>query len=229
MALPAPARTALLLGGMGLALAVINQATAPALDPALERASVLAGILAVLLMLAGALWERVVPPSSQRSELQGQEGLVLLDDLPDSLRQELAWGSAMLLTATPAVVVALQQGTQTLLRRGLLVDTPFRLGTICAQALDRQRPISLVDLSLYPGRDEFEPLLADLPAVVVQPVGEDTVLVVGGWSPRCFDRSDLAWIEGWARKLSVLMPPAGRVTDVAAEPENDLRLSPPGR
>jgi hypothetical protein len=221
MALPAPARTALLLGGLGLSLAVINQATAPSLDPALQRASVLAGILSVLLMLAGALWERVLPPASQRTELQGQEGLILDDELPNLLREELAWGSAMLLTATPAAVVALQQGTRTLLRRGLLVDTPFQPGTICAQALERQRPISLVDLSLYPGREEFESLLADLPAVVVQPVGAESVLVVGGWSPRCFDRGDLTWIEGWARKLSVVVVPSGRITDAAAEPEID--------
>lgn len=228
MALPAPARTALLLGGAGLLLAVVNQATAPALDPPLQRASVLAGILAVLLMLAGVLWERVLPPAPQRAALEGEEGIVLAPDLPDPLRDELAWGSAMLLTATPAVVVALQRRGSTLLRRGLLAESPFLPGAICAQALERQRPISLVDLSLYPGREEFEGLLAGLPAVVVQPVGTEAVLVVGGWSPRCFDRGDLTWIEGWARKLSALLSTLPSLRDGGTELENDSPPSHPG-
>lgn len=58
-----------------------------------------------------------------------------------------------------------------------------------------------MDLKLYPGRDEFASLPDGLPAVVVQPLGEEGVLVLGGWSPRCFSRSDLVWIEGWARRL----------------------------
>jgi cysteine desulfurase len=36
---------------------------------------------------------------------------------------------------------------------------------------------------------------------VVQPVGQDAVLVLGGWSPRCFSQADLMWIGGWAEKL----------------------------
>jgi hypothetical protein len=202
MAQPAPARLALTLGIAGLALVVVNQATAPHLDPPLERASVLAGILAVLLMLAGSLWERVVPSPADRADLVGREGLELADNLPPELREELGWGSAMLLTATPAAVVWVQWGERALLRRGLLAPTPFLPGPICAQALRRQKPISLVDLALFPGRDEFSGLLADVPAVVVQPLGSGGLLVVGGWSPRCFGRGDLAWIEGWARKLA---------------------------
>ncbi|MFN9153781.1 MAG: cofactor assembly of complex C subunit B, partial [bacterium] len=64
----------------------------------------------------------------------------------------------------------LPSGSQRLLRRGLLADTEFSLGPLCQHRLVRPKAISLVDFSLYPGRVEFEPLLADLPAVVVQPV-----------------------------------------------------------
>jgi len=27
------------------------------------------------------------------------------------------------------------------------------------------------------------------------------VILLAGWSPRCFSRSDEAWLEGWSRKL----------------------------
>jgi hypothetical protein len=77
MALSAAARSAVLVGVAGLSLTVVNQATAPLLDPPLERASVLAGILAVLLMLGGLLGERVLPAESARVALVGRHGLEL--------------------------------------------------------------------------------------------------------------------------------------------------------
>ena len=205
MAEPLPARIALVSGCLALALTVLNQLSAPAgslLIPAFQRAGVLAGILAVLLMLVGALWSRIEPAAATRATLTGEEGLELANDLPEVLRRELAWGSTMLLTATPAAVVLLQWRGKTLLRRGLLAKTPFQPGPICARSLERQRAISLVKLSLYPGRAEFEDLLPGLPSVLVQPLGPSGLLVLGGWSERCFRRSDLAWVAGWAGRLT---------------------------
>ena len=75
----------------------------------------------------------------------------------------VVWGSTMLLTATPAATLLLQWDGQTLLRRGLLQDIPFRGGAICGRAQQQGKAISLVDLRLYPGRDEFEGLLPGLP------------------------------------------------------------------
>jgi hypothetical protein len=212
MALPAAARIAVSAGGLGLVLTVLNQLTAPVLatgpDPALERAAVLASILAVVLILVGLLWERVQPAEAGRAPLQGREGLELEPLLPQPLARELAWGSTMLLTATPAAVLLLQWGGQTLLRRGLLQESTFSGGAICGRAQQLGKAISLVDLRLYPGRDEFDTLLSDLPAVVVQPLGERGLLLLGGWSARCFSRSDLSWIEGWAARLTDEWGPA---------------------
>lgn len=222
MPYPPAARAAVLLGASGLALSVLNQATAPALEPPLERASVLAGILSVLLMLAGVLWQRVVPEPAQRSPLKGQEGVWLAEGLPAALVEELGWGSTMLLTATPAAVVLVQRGDQCLLRRGLLASTPFHPGAICRQASERGKAISLVDLAPYPGRDEFLPLLEDLPAVVVQPLGDQAWLLVGGWSRRCFSRADLLWIEGWGKRLT-----AGWGAELGVVPAQVLALEPP--
>jgi hypothetical protein len=220
MALSAAARSAVLVGVAALTLAVINQATAPTLDPPLERASVLSGILAVLLMLGGLLGERVVPADAARVELLGREGLELADGLSEALRQELAWGSAMLLKATPAAVVMVWRADHTVLRRGLLAETTFEPGVICGQALQRQRAISLVDLAVYPGKDEFRTLLPELPAVVVQPIGSEGLLLVGGWSPRCFGRGDLLWIEGWAARLAVALAAIPQLSGDGRSPEN---------
>jgi hypothetical protein len=207
MAMPPAARVVLACGLAGLALVVLNQVTATSLDPPLERASVLASSLAVLLLLVALLWQRLEPVAPERVALEGREGLRLAADLDPPLAEELAWGSTMLLTATPAAVVLLHWRGRTLLERGLLGSGDFRPGAICSRSITTGKAISLVDLKLYPGRDEFAALPAGLPAVVVQPLGQDGVLLLGGWSPRCFSRSDLIWIEGWARRITAGLAP----------------------
>ena len=202
MALPAPARIVVGMGVLGLVLTVVNQATAPALEPSLERAAVLAGILSVLPMLVGVLGERVLPLNPERAVLTGREGLELAEGLPPALARELGWGSTLLLTATPAAVVLVQWRGHPVLRRGLLADTTYVPGPIAERARATGRAISLVDLRLYPGRAEFEGLLPGLPSVLVQPIGDRGLLLLGGWSARCFSRADLVWAEGWSRRLS---------------------------
>ncbi|MEA5441040.1 cofactor assembly of complex C subunit B [Cyanobium gracile] len=223
MAMPAAARVVLVCGLTGLGLVVLNQMTAPSLDPSLERASVLGSILSVLLLLVALLWQRVEPVAPERVPLQGREGLHLAPDLDAPLAEELGWGSTMLLTATPAAVVLLHWRGRVLLERGLLGSGAFQPGTICRRCTATGKAISLVDLKLYPGREEFAALPTGLPAVLVQPLGQEGVLVLGGWSPRCFSRSDLIWVDGWARRLtgelarvSAEEAPAGEVSSTAA-------------
>ena len=195
------ARLCLSAGIAGLILCVVNQLTAPDLSPALERAGVLASFLSVGLMLVAILWTRATPIAPERVPLQGEQGLQLDGDLPDSLRQELAWGSQMLLTATPAATVLLHWRGRTLLQRGVLGPGQFTPGPITQRAWSTEKAIGLVNLKLYPGRDEFKALPEGIPALIVQPIGSDGVLLLAGWSPRCFSRSDETWLEGWSLKL----------------------------
>ncbi|MBM5800384.1 MAG: cofactor assembly of complex C subunit B [Cyanobacteria bacterium K_DeepCast_35m_m2_023] len=199
------ARICASVGVLGLLLTVVNQLTSPLTDPALQRSSALAALASVGLMLVGVLWTRAVPLPPERAQLRGDEGLLLLNDLPEELRLELLWGSRQLLKATPAAVVLLWWNDQVVLQRGLLSEGSRQLrfvpGAICRQSQARQRRIVLVDLRHYPGRDEFEPLLEGLPSVLVQPLGQSGLLLLGGWSPRCFSSSDEAWVDGWASKL----------------------------
>jgi hypothetical protein len=120
-------------------------------------------------------------------------------------------------------VVLLHWRGRVLLERGLLGSGAFQPGAICRRCTATGKAISLVDLKLYPGRDEFAALPTGLPAVLVQPLGQEGVLVLGGWSPRCFSRSDLIWVDGWARRLtgelarvSAGEAPAGEVSSTAA-------------
>jgi hypothetical protein len=223
MALPLPARVSLGTGAVGLLLVVVNQLSTPQPEPTLVRASVLASLFAVGLMLVAVLWTRAVPEAAERVDLQGEEGLELAPGLPWRLAEDLGWGSQMLLTASPAAVVLVLWRGRVLLRRGLLGPLPFSPGPICARALERGQAISLVNLALYPGRAEFETLLPDLPAVLIQPIADQGLVLLGGWSPRCFSRSDLLWVKGWAQRLTTEMP-AGAAP--AAGPEAVLEQMP---
>ena len=195
------ARLCLAAGVLGLLLCVLNQLTAPELSPALERAGVLSSLLAVGLMLVAILWTRAVPVAPERVALEGEQGVRLVDGLPQPLAQELGWGSTMLLTATPAASLLVYWRGRTMLRRGVLAEAAFIPGAICARAWSTGKAIGLVNLKLYPGRQEFVGLPEGIPALIVQPIGTEGLILLAGWSPRCFSRSDEAWLEGWSLKL----------------------------
>ena len=216
--MPTSARVVLVVAVALLLLTVLNAGLADAVSPELQRAEVLSGMAAVGLMLVAVLWTRADPSQAKPRDLPGEQGLKLEPSLSASLRDELAWGSHMLLTATPAATVLVHWQAQVLLRRGLLCSTDFSPGPICDRAMERQRMVSLVNTSLFPGRAEFDAVLPGLPAVLVCPLGSNGVVIVGGWSERCFTRSDEQWLEGWATRLRI-----------ALENATDLTLSDPSQ
>ena len=199
--MPAPARLVLGLGLLLLVLGVINAGLASEITPELQRAEVLDALAAVILMLVAVLWTRAEPNSVAATSLEGDQGLEIAEGLLTSQREELAWGSHMLLTATPAATVLVHWKDATILRRGLLGKGGFQPGAISVRSMQRQSSVSLVNTALFPGRAEFDNILEELPSVFVCPLGTDGVVVVGGWAPRCFSRSDERWIEGWCQRL----------------------------
>ena len=214
--MPTPARAVLICALLLLGLTVTNAGLAESVTPELQRAEVLAGMAAVGLMLVAVLWTRANPRSAEKVPLQGEQGLVICDQLNDLQKQELAWGSHMLLTATPAATVLVLWRQQVVLRRGLISQSPFQPGAITMRAMERDQTISLVNTSLFPGRAEFDAMLPSLPAILVCPMGDEGVVVVGGWSPRCFTRSDERWLEGWTQRLRTTLG-AGDVSPVSQD------------
>jgi len=199
--MPGSARLCLFSGLLVLGLAVFNALSADTFPPALQRAEVLAGMAGVGLMLVAVLWTRAVPLSPEAVNLEGEQGLVIAEGLTNELRTELAWGSHQFLTATSAASMLVYWDDTVLVRRGLITDRVFQPGEICRRCMKRQELISLVKTALYPGREEFDPVLPGLPAVMVQPLGKRGWIVLGGWSERCFTRADERWLTGWAERL----------------------------
>ena len=216
--MPAQARIVLVWGLLILVMAVLNTVMTQSVTPELQRAEVLSAVAAVSLLLVAVLWTRADPRSAARQELGGEQGLVLASDLSDAVRDELGWGSHMLLTATAASTVLVYWKGIVLLRRGLISDGDFHPGTICRRVMQKNSSVSLVSTALFPGRGEFDPVLDALPSVLICPLGGDGVVVIGGWSERCFSRSDERWAEGWAVRLRTALQGIHSVADGPVPP-----------
>ena len=195
----------IIFGSFLLILSIINIFTANQVNPTLVRAETISGIASIALLTIGYLWTEIKPKQPTKVNLEGKEGFELCNELTDDQRNELAWGSQQILTATAASTILIYWDNKVILRRGLISDQLFVPGEICNRSIDQNRLISLVNTELFPGKNEFDCVLSNLPAVIVYPLEKRGLTIVGGWSKRSFTNSDEKWITGWSDKLYVLL------------------------
>lgn len=199
-------RLPIVVGGLGAVLLLINRLLTPELTQSQSRGDVVGVILSAVLILTGLIWQQVQPRSPDTVELIGEEGFVLAADLPEAVKTELAWASHLLLTNTVTrSLVVFYQG-KVLLRRGILgTKSEVVPGVILKQVLEKQKPIYLVALKIYPGRLEFDYLPENTQGVICQPIGNQGALILGANAPRSYTKQDENWIAGIADKLAVTL------------------------
>ncbi|MBR8835966.1 MAG: cofactor assembly of complex C subunit B [Stigonema ocellatum SAG 48.90 = DSM 106950] len=199
-------RLPIVVGGLGAVLLLINRLLTPEITQSQARADALGVILSAVLILTGLIWQQVQPRSPDAVELTGEEGFILDPDLPTAVKTELAWASHLLLTNTVTrSLVVFSQG-KVLLRRGILGATSEVIpGPILNRVLEKQQPVYLVDLKVYPGRIEFDYLPLNTQGVICQPLGNQGVLILGANAPRSYTKQDENWIAGIADKLAVTL------------------------
>ena len=191
------------VGGIAGVLLLTNRLLTPQLTESQARSDALGVILSAVLILTGLLWQQVQPRSPEAVELNGEEGFELAPELPDEVKTELAWASHLLLTNTVTRSLVVYYQGKVLLRRGILgVTSDVKPGAILKRVLEKQKPVYLVDLKLYPGRIEFDYLPENTQGIICQPIGDRGVLVLGANAPRSYTKQDENWIEGIADKLA---------------------------
>ena len=195
----------IIFGSFLIVLSIINIATANQINPNLVRAEALSGIASIALITIGYLWTEINPKKPSKAKLKGKEGFEICNLLNEDQRNELAWGSQQILTATAASTILIYWDNKVILRRGLISEKKFKPGDICKKSIDQKRLISLVNTELFPGRQEFDSVLEGLPAVIIYPLSKRGLTIVGGWSKRSFTNSDEKWISGWSDKLYDLL------------------------
>lgn len=190
-------------GGLGGILLLVNRLMTTQLTDSQARSDALGIIEGAVLILVGLLWQQIQPRSPDTVVLIGEEGFELAPDLPDEVKTELAWASHLLLTNTVTRSLVVYYDGKTLLRRGILGKQPqVKPGAIFQRVLDKQKPVYLVNLNLYPGKIEFDYLPENTQGVICQPIGDRGVLILGANAPRNYTKQDEKWIEGIADKLA---------------------------
>ncbi len=196
-------RLPIVVGAIAGILLMVNRLLTPTLTDSQARSDALGVILSALLILTGLLWQQVQPKSPESVTLIGDEGFELAEDLPEAVKTELAWVSHLLLTNTVTKSVVVWWGDRTLLRRGILgPNSTVTPGAILQRVMDKQRPVYLVSLKLYPGRVEFDYLPENTQGVICQPMGDRGALILGANAPRSYTKQDENWIAGLADKLT---------------------------
>ena len=194
----------IVIGSILFSLQLINFVSINQISPEIERAQVLAAISSIIILLIGFLFQSISPLSGEKVALKGENGFIYDQSIPKELLDELAWGSEAILTSTAAATILICNKGKNILKRGIVSKKNFIPKDICLRCLKESKLISLVNTKFYPGSEEFDDFCKDIPSVLVIPVNNKCFILVGGWSTRCFTKSDEKWIINWSRKIQML-------------------------
>jgi len=181
---------------------IANFISIETITPELERAQVLAAIASLIIILIGYLFKQFQPIAGEKAVLKGENKFLFDRNMPDEVIDELAWGSEAILTSTAAAAILIHNDGVNILRRGITSSNDFKPGETCQRSIKDMKLISLANTKFYPGRDEFFNFCADIPSILVVPINSKAFILIGGWSAKCFTKSDEKWINNWSKKIN---------------------------
>ena len=181
---------------------IVNFFSIETITPELERAQVLAAIASLIIILIGFLFKQFEPLAGEKVDLKGENKFLFDKSIPDQVIDELAWGSEAILTSTAAAAILIHNDGVNILTRGITSSNEFKPGETCLRSIKDMKLISLANTKFYPGRDEFLDFCADIPSILVVPINSKAFILIGGWSAKCFTKSDEKWINNWSKKIN---------------------------
>ena len=195
-------RTLIIIGTILFFFQLANFLSINSITPELERAQVLAAIGSVIIILIGFLFNNFRSLIGDKVDLKGENKFIFDPDIPDDVLEELAWGSQSILTSTAAATILIHNKGKNILRRGIVPNNDFSPGETCMRSLIDMKLISLANTKFYPGRGEFYSFCPDIPSILIVPINKNAFILIGGWSSRCFTKSDEKWINNWSKKIN---------------------------
>ncbi len=195
-------KTLIIIGSILFFFQLGNFFSIDSISPALERAQVLSAISSVIIVLIGFLFKKFNPNLGDKVELKGENKFIFEPDIPRDILDELAWGTEAILTSTAAATVLIHNDGKNILKRGITTNNVFKPGETCKRSLKDMKLISLANTKFYPGRDEFLSFCPNVPSILIIPVNSKSFILIGGWSYRCFTKSDEKWINNWSKKVN---------------------------
>jgi len=195
-------KSLILVGAILFIFQIANFISIETITPELERAQVLAAIASLIIILIGFLFKQFEPLAGEKAALKGENKFLFDRNMPDEVIDELAWGSEAILTSTAAAAILIHNDGVNILRRGITSSNDFKPGETCLRSIKDMKLISLANTKFYPGRDEFFNFCAEIPSILVVPINSKAFILIGGWSAKCFTKSDEKWINNWSKKIN---------------------------
>ena len=195
-------KSLILVGAILFIFQIANFISIETITPELERAQVLAAIASLIIILIGFLFKQFEPLAGEKVALKGENKFLFDGNMPDEVIDELAWGSEAILTSTEAAAILIHNDGVNILRRGITSSNDFKPGETCLRSVKDMKLISLANTKFYPGRDEFFNFCAEIPSILVVPINSKAFILIGGWSAKCFTKSDEKWINNWSKKIN---------------------------
>ena len=195
-------KTLIIIGSILFFFQLGNYISIDSISPALERAQVLSAVSSVIIVLIGFLFKQFNPSIENKVELKGENKFIFDSGIPEEILDELAWGSEAILTSTAAATILIHNNGKNILKRGIVSNDVFNPGETCFRSLKDMKLISLANTKFYPGKDEFYSLCPNLPSILIIPINSKSFILIGGWSYKCFTKSDEKWINNWSKKVN---------------------------
>ena len=195
-------KSLILIGTVLFIFQIANFFSIDTITPELERAQVIAAIASLIIILIGFLFKQFEPLAGEKADLKGENKFIFDNNIPDEVIDELAWGSEAILTSTAAASILIHNDGINILRRGITSSNQFKPGETCLRSMKDMKLISLANTKFYPGRDEFFDFCPDIPSILIVPINNKAFILIGGWSAKCFTKSDERWINNWSKKIN---------------------------
>ncbi|XP_021747209.1 protein COFACTOR ASSEMBLY OF COMPLEX C SUBUNIT B CCB4, chloroplastic-like isoform X1 [Chenopodium quinoa] len=210
------------VGGFSL-LAVLFNRTVSGIAPVADasssqsRADLLALGLAVTNILTGLVWLSIRPKAISKVDPEGVECRWISPNLPDSAISELEWfwQSLSAVTCCRSLVIIYEESC--ICQIGVAAESLISgeaenvdakkliQGTLYRGIMKSGAQSYLANLSLYPGKSELPFLPSNTQAVILQPLGDKGIAIIGGDTIRGFSTADQAWISLIGDKLDATL------------------------
>lgn len=201
-------------GIIGVLLNRLVSGVAPVVDASSSqsRTDVLVILLSAVLLLTGLQWLALRPKVKPSVQLEGEDLDFLQSGLPNDAEQELKWAWQSLKGCSTCQAVVVLYNSSCIMHMGPAKPghkpQDALLGPICRRAMTSEQGNYLANLALYPGRVEFTSFLPEnTQAAIIQPIGNDGVLIAASNTQRGFTRLDQAWASTIADKLETSLAP----------------------
>ncbi|GMY26131.1 protein COFACTOR ASSEMBLY OF COMPLEX C SUBUNIT B CCB4, chloroplastic [Fagus crenata] len=210
------------VGGVSL-LAVLFNRTVSGIAPVADasssqsRADLLTLGLAVTNILTGLVWLSIRPKSISVISPLGIECRRIYSHLPESVVSELLWVWESLSDVTCCRSLIIVYDSQCILQIGFAAKSSIgdeavavdanklMQGSLYQGVIKSGAQSYLANLFLYPGKSELPFLPSNTQAVILQPLGEKGIAIIGGDTIRGFTTSDQAWITLIGEKLDATL------------------------